>query len=70
MHPWGAGGSTSPLEGRQRHLPMRGLLVAAMAAARQQNYSGGVVGVGGGGVAAHLWVGGGVLAMLHGRVRR
>ena len=44
VHPWGAGGGASSLEGRWRRLPTRGALAAALVAARQQDYGGGAVG--------------------------
>ena len=44
VHPWGAGGGTSSLEGRRRRLPTRGALAAALAPARQRDYGGGAVG--------------------------
>ena len=43
VHPWGAGGSASLLEGRRQRLSTRGLLAAALAETGQWNYGGGVV---------------------------
>ena len=73
VHPWGAGGGASLLEGCRRRLPTRRALAVALVAARQRDYGGGAVGAVGGGrwaVAAHPWVGGGKLAMLGCRRRR
>jgi hypothetical protein len=44
VHPWGAGGGASSLEGRRRCLPTGGALATALAAARQRDYGGGAVG--------------------------
>jgi len=52
VHPWGTGGSKSSLKGRRRCLPMHGPLAAALTAARQQDYGGGIVGAAGGGSAS------------------
>ena len=37
VHPWGAGGGASLLEGRRWRHPTRGALAAALAAARQRD---------------------------------
>jgi hypothetical protein len=37
VHPWGAGGGASSLEGRRWRHPTRGALAAALAAARQRD---------------------------------
>ena len=44
VHPWGAGSGALSLEGRRWRLPMRGALAVALAAARQRDYGGVVVG--------------------------
>ena len=52
VHPRGAGGSTSSLEGQRWRLLMHGPLVAALVAARQRDYGGGIVWMAGGGSAS------------------
>ena len=55
VHRWGAGGVASLLEGHRWRLPMRRALAVALAAARQQDYGGGTVGVVGGGSPSLGW---------------
>ena len=55
VHPWGTGSSALSLEGRRRHLLMRGALAAALVAARQWDYVGGTFGAVGGGSASLGW---------------